>query len=135
MAAIARPADAGMDATTAMFAPQITGLVLGENVAQNDPLYIKASDGKVYKASGAAVAEAANFIGAAPRAGLAGQPITIFGIGARFRIAAAGTMTPGAKVFLGGVAGGYDTAAQTGDATGIGRAVTDTDMVITRVVM
>jgi hypothetical protein len=118
-----------------MFADQITGLVLGENVAQNDPLYIKGSDGKVYKSSGAAVAEAANFIGIAPRAGLAGQPITIFGMGVRLRIAAAGTLTPGSKVFLGAVAGGYDTAAQTGDATGIARAITDTDIVITRVAM
>jgi hypothetical protein len=135
MAAIARPANAGMDATTAMFATQITGLILGENVAQNDPLYIKGSDGKVYKANGAAATEPANFIGIAPRAGVAGQPITIFGIGTRVRIANTGVLTPGTKVFLGAVAGGYDTAAQTGDAVGVGRAVTDTDMIVTRLVM
>ena len=135
MAAIARPANAGMDGSTQLFAMQITGLVLGENCAQNDPLYIKGSDGKLYRANAAAATEPANFIGAAPRAGLAGQAITVFGVGQRMSIAAPGTLTPGAKVFLGAVAGGYDTAAQVGDAVGVARAVTDTDVIITRVVM
>jgi hypothetical protein len=135
MAAIARPADAGMDTVTAMFATQITGLVLGENCAQNDPLYLKASDGKLWRANAAAATEPANFIGIAPRAGLAGQPITVFGLGTRCKIAAAGGLVPGSKVFLGAVAGGYDTAAQVGDAAGVGRAVTDTDMIVTRYTM
>jgi hypothetical protein len=135
MAAIARPADAGMDFSSIIFRSPLSGLVLGENVTRNDPLYLKSADGKVYRANGVAVAEAANFIGVAPRDGLAGQPLTVFGLGTRIRIAAGGTLSPGSKVFLGAVAGGYDTAAQVGDAVGVGRAVTDTDMIVTRFAM
>lgn len=131
MALVTRDAAASMDVSTGMFAPQISGnLIAGEDLDAVSPCYIKNSDGKVYMSNGTAANEAAGFDGFVPRAAKAGQPVTLFGVGARFRYASG--LTPGAKLYIGATAGRLDTAATTGDAVGVARAINATDIRVTR---
>jgi hypothetical protein len=85
MAPVTKDPNASVDVSTAMFAAQITGLIAGENISVCAPCYIKAADGKVYQSNGTAANEAAKFDGFCPRAALAGQPVTLYGIGTRMR--------------------------------------------------
>jgi hypothetical protein len=119
-----------MDASTAMYAPQITGLVAGENLDVAAPCYIKSSDGKVYMCNGTAANEAAEFAGFTPRAVISGQPVTLFGFGTRFRYGSG--LTPGDVFYMGATAGRLDTAATTGDSMGLATAITATDVVVSR---
>jgi hypothetical protein len=129
MASVTRDANASVDASTAMFAAQITGLIAGEDLVIG-PCYVKAADGKVYKSNGTAVAEAAKFDGFAARAALAGQPITLYGVGCRIRYG--NGLTPGADYFVDTVAGGLSDVATTGGTTAIARAIDTTDIRVTR---
>jgi hypothetical protein len=128
MAAVTR-SQVGMDASTAQFAPQISGLIAGEDILVGAPCYIKAADGKIYNSNGVAVAEAAKVDGFSPRNAKAGQALTLYGKGTRFRLATG--LTPGANLYLGAVAGGYDTAATTGGLLPMARCINDTDIRIT----
>jgi hypothetical protein len=137
MALVTRATDASVDASTAMFAPQITGLLAGEAIDVCAPCYIKSSDGKVWMSNGTAVNEAAEFVGFCPRAALAGEPVTLYGFGTRMRYAASG-LTPGDILYIGATAGRLDTAATTGDTAAGGTAqvisATDIRVIRTRVV-
>jgi len=117
----------GIDAVTAMYAPQITGLVAGEDLLCAAPCFIKSSDGKVYLANGTAADEEAEVAGFTPRAVKSGEPVTLFGKGTRFRYAN-GTLTPGDIYYIGTTKGRLDTAATTGDAFGVAQAVTRSDI-------
>ena len=127
MALVTRAADAGLDASQGIFAPTIVGLVAGENLDPVAACYIKTSDGKVYMSNGTAAGEAAEFAGFTAKAIRAGRPVTLFGIGARFRYAASG-LGPGDKYFVAATAGRLDTAASIGGTVPIAQAVTDTDI-------
>jgi hypothetical protein len=65
-----------------------------------------------------------------------GNPCTVFGIGAKCHYAASGTFTIGAIYFLDVTsnAGGLSTVATTGDAVGVARAISDTDIQVVRMV-
>lgn len=130
MSLVTRNSNAGLDASTGMYAPQITGLEAGENLDVAAPCYIKSSDRKVYMCNGTSANEAAEFAGFTPRAVLSGQPVTLFGLGSRFRYGA--SLTPGDVYYMGATAGRLDTAATTGDSTGLAVAITSTDIVVTR---
>lgn len=130
MALITRATNASMDASTGMFAPQITGLVAGEDLDAAAPCYIKSSDGKVYMSNGAAANEAAEVVGFTPRAVNSGEPVTLFGHGARFRYGTG--LTPGNILYIGATAGRLDAAATTGDAVGVAQVITSTDIRVTR---
>jgi len=119
-----------MDASTGMFAPQISGLLAGEALAVAAPCYIKSSDGLVYMSNGTADTEPAEIIGFTPRAVGIGQPVTLFGKGARFHYGTGGT--PGNKLYIGATAGRLDDGATTGDAVGVAQWLTATDIRITR---
>jgi len=119
-----------MDASTGMYAPQITGLYAGEDLDVAAPCYIKSSDGKVYMSNGTSANEAAEFAGFTPRAVKSGQPVTLFGLGARFKYGS--SLTPGDVYYIGATKGRLDTAATTGDAMGVAAAITSTDIVVTR---
>jgi hypothetical protein len=132
MAVVTRdPNGVYIDTSTAMFAAQISGLLLGANVNSGAPCYVKAADGNVYPSDGVAANEAAKFDGFTPRAGVAGQAITLFGIGARFHYAASAGLTPGQDLFIAS-GGGLDTAATTGGVRAIARAIDDTDIRVTK---
>jgi hypothetical protein len=124
--------NASVDASTASVAPQISGLVAGEALFAGAIVQIKAADGKVYLANGTAADSKALIAGVVPRSAGIGQPVTIYGIGTRFRYSSG--LTPNAKLFLGTTAGRADTAATTGDAVGVFRVINDTDVQVIRMV-
>lgn len=130
MALVTRASTASMDTSTGAFAQQLTGLVAGEVLDAVAPCYIKSSDGKLYMSNGTAANEAAEFVGFTPHARVAGEPCTVFGLGARFSYGTG--LTPGDKYFIGATAGRLDTAATTGGTVAIARAVTSTDIVVIR---
>lgn len=132
MALLTRATTASMDASTGQFAPQITGLLAGEALDVAAPCYIKSADGLVYMSNATAANEAAEFAGFTPRAVGNGQPVTLFGHGARFSYGTA--LTPGDIYYIGATAGRLDTAPTTGDGVGTAQAVTATDIIITRAI-
>lgn len=132
MAAVAKSAKASFDASTGMIGAQLTGLIAGEDIPSAVmPCQIKA-DGKVWKASGAAADANAVIAGWSTRKAKAGQPITLWGAPSVAKYAD-GTLTPGAKLYL-GAAGALDTAATTGDAVGIAQAIDDSNIRLTRLI-
>ena len=130
MSLVARATTPSMDASTGMFAPQITGLIAGEDLLAVAPVYIKSSDGLVYMSNGTAANEAAEIIGFTARAVKSGQPVTVFGKGARFNYGTG--QTPGDKYYIAATAGRLDTATTTGDAVGVAQAITSTDIRVIR---
>lgn len=120
MAEITRPAGTGV--SVASLNPpatsRISGLVAGENLTAGDVCYISASDGAVYKSTGAAANAAAKFRGMAMETTDLGQPVTLF-LGGVMRYANA--LSPGANLFVSGVtAGNLADAASTGGTLPIG---------------
>jgi hypothetical protein len=131
MADLTKSASASMDTSTGMFAPQKTGnLYAGEALGVAVPCYIKAADGLVYQSNGTAANEAAKFDGVTPRAYAIGEPVTLFGVGARFRYGTG--LTIGADLFISATAGKLADAATTGGVRAIARVMTATDIVITK---
>lgn len=108
----------------------ITGLLAGEALAGGDAVYIKASDGRVYKASGAAANEAASCKGFAAKVASAGEAMTILrnGVHLAYGPNVSGTPSnPGARLYLSStVPGNLADAATTGDGVGV-CFVIDTD--------
>lgn len=126
MSLFTRSASASMDTSTGEFAPQLTGLLAGEDLDPVAPCYIKTSDGKVYMSNGTGDNEAAEFDGFTPCAIKSGNPVTLFGLGARFKYGT--SLSPGAYMYIGATAGRLDTAATTGGGAKIARVITDTDI-------
>jgi hypothetical protein len=113
-----------------MFADQITGLVAGEAIATAAmPLYIKTSDGKLYLTDGSAADELAEFIGLSARGAEAGDPLTVYGAGSRWRYGSG--LSPGAKLYVSATAGELADAASTGGTTPVGFVINSTDIMIT----
>ncbi len=129
MADVTRSASASMDASTGMFAVQITGLIAGEDLDLVSACYIKTSDGKVYMADGSAADELAEFVGMTPRAAKSGQAITLYSLGARFRYGT--SLSPGAKLYLSATTGGIADAASLGGTLPLGVVLNSTDILIT----
>lgn len=133
MALVTRDSSASIDASTGSFAPQITGdLIAGEDLDTVAPCYIKNSDGKVYMSNATAANEASKVAGFTPRAYKAGQAVTLFGLGTRFRYAASGTLTPGNLLYVGATAGRLNDAATVGDRFGVVLCINDTDIQVMR---
>jgi hypothetical protein len=128
MAVLTKDSVVSLDASSGMFAPQIPDLLAGEAIAAGDCCYIKTADGKLYRSNGTAAAEAAEFVGLAARAAAVGQPVTVFGLGARFHYAAAGTLGPGDKYFVSATPGALDTVATIGGTVAVAQAINDTDI-------
>lgn len=122
-----------LDMTTAKVAPQITGLYAGAAIAAYDACYIASADGLVYPSDATAANEAAEFHGICPRAAAIGEPVTLFGPGARMRYSTG--MTPGATLYVGIAAdavGSLNDAAQVGDQEGVAMAISATDIMVLR---
>lgn len=100
---------------------QIAGLLAGEAIAAGDACRVNASDGRVYRSSGAAATTAANVHGYAAEAAATGEAVTLF-FNVTYRYGAG--LTPGATYFLSGAtAGGLADAASTGGTVPLGFAV------------
>lgn len=131
MAAVVFSSQASMDATTGMLCPQISGLLCGAAIANPcTPCYID-TDGTVKPCDGTAADKKAVFAGICPRKANVGEPVTLFGVGAVFKLADE-TLTPGAVLYLSATAGSWDTAATTGDATGHAQAISASSARVTR---
>lgn len=96
------------------------GLVAGEAIAACDACYIKASDGKVWRAIGTALNAAARVRGFAWFGADVNEAVTLtwdltwrYGVG----------LSPGADVYLGDAAGAIADAATTGGTVPIGYVV------------
>lgn len=129
--ALLTPDTPSIDAATAMYANQVTGLYAGEILLAGAPCYIKTSDGQAYMSNGTAANEAAEIVGFTARVCQIGEPVTLFGAGARFHYAASG-LAPGDFYYIAATAGRLDTVATTGDAVGVAQAVSATDIRVTR---
>lgn len=132
MAVVTKSSDAGIDANTAMFAPQISSqpgydLVAGEDLGAVVPCRIH-TDGKVYASDGSAADAEAKFDGVTPVAYKAGMPVVLYGPGVRANYSTG--MTPGQNLYLGVADGTLETTATPGGTVVIARAVTATDIVI-----
>jgi len=132
MAALTKVAAASVDASTAMFAEQISGLVAGETIAACAACYIKAADGKVYNSNGTANDAVAKVDGFSAQAAKAGQGITLYGRGTRMLYGSG--LTISALYYLGTANGALDTAATTGGLVAIAKAITATDIRIVNIV-
>lgn len=122
MALIARTARVNFDANSVVYAPQISGnLYAGENIDAGAPCYI-AADGLVYMSDATANNIKAHCDGFAPVMRKTGEPLTLYGPGAVFRYSD-GLLTPGETYYLAATKGRLDSAATTGDASGIVRAI------------
>lgn len=127
MALVTRSTSASPDTGSLIRAPQLAGdLYAGEALDMAAPCYIKASDGLVYMSNATADDEAAKIDGFTARAVASGQPVTLFGTGARFGYGS--SLTPGANYYLSATAGRLDTAATAGGKMPIARAINSTDV-------
>lgn len=132
MALLTRSTTASADANQIMYAPQVAGdLYAGEALDAAAPCYIKNSDGLVYMSNGTAATEPAGYDGTTPQAYAVGEAVTLHCFG-RYKYGTG--LTPGAKYYIGATKGRLDTAATTGDAVGVARAINDTDIRFTRAV-
>jgi len=130
MALVTRIALASIDLTSAMFAAQIADLLAGEAIDVAAPCFIKSADGLLYMSNGTADDEDAEIVGFSASPASAGQPVTVFGKGARFRYGSG--LTPGAQFFIAATAGRLDTAATTGGLIAVAQVLTDTDIRVIR---
>lgn len=103
---------------------QITGQTAGEALGAWDWVYLK-SDGKLYKATGAAASAPAQAVGLVPRACAAGETgVTIYFGDVTVNYGSG--LAPGASVYLSGtVAGGIADAASTGGTRKLGVVMAD----------
>lgn len=130
MANVTRSSSASVDASTAMFAPQVADLIAGEDLTALAPCRIH-SDGLVYESNGTALNASARFSGVTAREVKAGEPVTLFGLGTRFHLADSG-LTPGAYLYVSATKGEWDDAATTGDPNGTLEVISATDVRVIR---
>lgn len=131
MADITKLSTASMDAISAMRSDYFSGLTAGSAIAVADAVYID-SNGEVQQAIASVVSTGSlvAFIGLAPKAVEDGQPITVFGRGARFGYGSG--LTPGQVLFVSAsVAGALTATANTGDMP-VAICVSTTDIQIIR---
>ncbi len=127
MADITISTRSSVDTTSAQFAQQHAGKVLGADVLAGQPLELR-TDGKVYPFAGTT---GAVFFGISPRNAKALQPLTCYGLSTQFH-AAEGTLTIGKTYYLSDTAGKIADAAGTKDANGSFFAVSVNDLIVTR---
>lgn len=131
MALLTKAADASVDASTTMFAEQISGCVAYEDVPAIAACYV-GSDGLVHLSNGTANDASAKFDGISAQAAKAGQGVTLFGRGTRMRYGTG--LTVGALYYIAATAGRLDTAATTGGLVAVAKAITTTDIRIVNIV-
>lgn len=126
MAEIAKTGTPSLASLLPNGADNLSGLIAGEALGAFDACYIKQSDGKVYKSTGAAINAAAKVRGYAQFATAAGEAVTLLK-NVRVRYATDLSALIGANVFLSGtVVGGLADAASTGGTAAIGFVVDKT---------
>ena len=120
MAALTKDQPVQISTPAPPFNADISELRAGENIAMGDACTLR-SDGKIWRASGAAADANARIFGWASDDVKAGYPITIWD-NVNFYYSTA--MTPGTRFYLSGtVPGGLDTAASTGGTVPVAVAI------------
>lgn len=121
---MAEVAKTGVPSYSSVIPPQsdtIVGLLAGEAIAGGDACYIKAADGRVWKATGAANTAAADVAGFAFVEASVGDAVTLVTAG-NFRYAAG--LTAATRMYLSGtVAGGLADAASVGGLAPVAVAI------------
>ena len=127
MAEITKSTKASMASTQPPQNAKLSGLLFaGEALPMLAACYIKASDGLVYKSTGAAANAAAKVRGFAARSYAIGDPVTLWRGPIQALYADAGGLTVATNLFLSStVAGGLADAASTGGTAPIGWAIND----------
>jgi hypothetical protein len=128
---VTKSANASVDATTGMVAPQVSQKILGEDIASPMTPLTMHADGMLYRATAAAANANARIFGWSTRAGKAGQPMTVYGVGVVGKYSDEG-LTPGNILFLGETAGTLSSIATTGDAVGCAQAIDASNIRVTR---
>ena len=128
MALIARSEVADFDTTQALTGPQIAGLIAAEDIPRGAPCRIH-TDGKIYRASGAAANEQAKVRGFSSRNARSGQPLTLLCVGNIFHYSD-GALIPGSDIYLGTAPGTLDTAATTGGTKPIAFAIDSKEIMV-----
>lgn len=129
MAVVTKSSTASLDANSVDNSNRLSGLLAGEAIAAFDLVRVH-SDGLVMKCNATALNASAYVDGMAAGAADSGQPVTILKQGARIKYGSA--LTPAAILYAAATAGALDTAATTGDATGVAKVISATDIVLTR---
>lgn len=122
MTAVTRIAAASLDVNSGKRAVAIAGLLAGEDLDAVSACFID-SDGLVYMA-----VASEGFHGINPVARNEGEPVTLFGIGARFSYAA--SLTPGAPLFVSDETAGVLETTAGSSRNAVAVCVTDEDIVI-----
>lgn len=121
MAAVAKSGTPSLSSVLPPQNCQLAGLRAGEAIAAGDACYVKATDGFVWLATGAAANAAAKVRGFAAEACAVGEAVTLF-FDVNFRYGAA--LTPGADLFLSAATpGALSDVATTGGTAPIGFVV------------
>lgn len=131
MALLERDSSASVDTSSALYAPQIAGLVAGEDLNDACAACRVGSDGKVYQSNGTAADANAKVDGFNAQAAKKGQGVTLFGRGLRMRYGSG--LTPGALYYLAATSGRLDTAATVGGTVALAKAITTTDVVVVNI--
>jgi hypothetical protein len=124
MAAVAKAGLPSLASTQTTGTDKITGLLAGEALGAFDACYVSATDGRVYRSTGAAANAAAVVDGFAASPTPVGEAVTLwFHVHVRY----GASLTPGTSYYLSGtVPGGLDTVVSTGGTQVIARAVDGT---------
>jgi hypothetical protein len=120
MAAIAKSGTPSLSTAIPPTTNSISGLFAGEAISSGDACYIKTSDGKVYKSTGAAANAAAVVDGFALADCPIGEALSLYwGVNLRY----GASLSPGSFAYLDTTAGGLSDAATTGGTVPIGRVI------------
>lgn len=126
MAEIAKSGIPSLSSLLPNGADNLSGLIAGEEIDAFDACYVKQSDNRVYKSTGAAANAAAKVRGYAQFPSKVGEAVTLLK-NVRARYASDLSALVGSNVFLSGtVPGGLADAASTGGASPIGFVVDKT---------
>jgi hypothetical protein len=132
MAAVTKSGTPSLSTMVPCPAHQLSGLVAGEAIVAGDACYIKAADGKVWLATGAAANAAAQVDGFAAKNYAVGQGVTLY-YNVHFNYGSG--LTIGALYYLSGTtAGGLVDAASTGGTTWIAKAIDATRIYIRKTI-
>ena len=129
MAVVTKSSAASVDTNSIDNSNRLSGLLAGEAIAAFDLCRVH-SDGTVMKTNATALNASAYVDGIAAGAADLGKPVTLLKQGARIKYATG--LTPAAILYAAATAGALDTAATTGDATGVAKVISTTDIVIIR---
>lgn len=114
----------------------LTGLLAGELLAGGDAVYIKTSDGKLWKATGAAATEPAEAIGLVCTPASADEAVTVglFGSGLCFGYGptVGGVAVAAGSVLFLGTGGALADAATTGGTVGVAVVLGDGRIMLRR---